>query len=371
MKFIYKYAILPKDDVLSAKLDNAANNLYKKLYGLNVQDLKVSDYTKRYLEDHKKKLIYSLQVYTYMLFWSVKLSNKSLSDLSILENGGGTGILCLLAKEVGVKNIIYNDVYDVACNDFKELSKYFDLEPDHIILGEIEEIAIYLNQNQINCDVIASRNVIEHIYDLNNYFHKASTIQNKDLILFLATTANEKNILTDIYTKRIHNRSEYQDRERKWGFKQRDSYNAYCDIRKSIISESYKNLTSKEVDLLAKLTRGLIKEDIILAVNEYVKNGKRPDPIKHPTNTCDPMTGNWAEHLVSLTDYKKLIEKNDFSLNIICGFYNTHYKLKILNIITSIANMVIKKLTFTSIYGAPFIVLYCKKKNHSISSKST
>jgi len=338
MKFIYKYAILPKDDMLSVKLDNAANNLYKKLYGLNLWDLKVSDYTKRYLQDHKKKLIYSLQVYTYMLFWSIKLSNKTLSELSILENGGGTGILCLLAREAGVKNIIYNDIYDVACEDFKELSKYFDLEPDHIILGEIEEIATYLNQHQIDCDVLSSRNVIEHIYDLNDFFRKASTIQNENLILFLATTANEKNILTDIYTKRIHKRSEYQDRKKKWGFKQRDSHNAYYDIRKLIISENYKNLTSKEVDLLTKLTRGLIKDDIILAVKKYVQSGKLPDPIKHPTNTCDPMSGNWAEHLVSLTDYKKLTGKNNFSLDVICGFYNTHYKIKILNIIASIVN---------------------------------
>jgi len=122
---------------------------------------------------------------------------------------------------------------------------------------------------------------------------------------------------------------------------------------------------------LAKLTRGLIKEDIIESVTKYIQKGLKPEMISHPTNTCDPMTGNWAEHLVSIEEYKELTANNNFSLEVKSGFYNTQYKLKVLNLITPIVNMLIQLLPQYGLFSAPFMVLYCKRSNQSTSSKST
>jgi len=293
----------------------------------------------------------------------VKLSKKELSEISVLENGGGTGILCLLAREAGAKTVIYNDIYNLACIDYKQLSKFLNLEPDHIISGEMKEIVDYLNEHDVNCDVIASRNVIEHIYNLDAYFHTASKLPNKNVILFLATTANQKNILTDIYTRRLQKKSELQDRKKLWGAKERDSYQSYSSIRESIIGDHFKTLSPQDIKSLAELTRGLIKEDIITAVEEYVQTGIRPKILKHPTNTCDPMTGNWTEHLLSIEEYKELTAKNNFSLEVKSGFYNTQYQLKLLNLITPIVNMFIKLIPSLGLYAAPFMVLYCKRSD--------
>jgi hypothetical protein len=47
--------------------------------------------------------------------------------------------------------------------------------------------------------------------------------------------------------------------------------------------------------MLAKKTRGLMKDDIEKLVEEYIASGKITYQPDHPTNTCDPYTGNWAD----------------------------------------------------------------------------
>ena len=45
-------------------------------------------------------------------------------------------------------------------------------------------------------------------------------------------------------------------------------------------------------------TRGKAGEDIEEVVSKYLATGVLPEPAKHPTNACDPYTGNWAERLI-------------------------------------------------------------------------
>jgi len=61
MNFVYQNTLLPKDDNLAIVLNDAAEKVYTKLWNLDVDTLDISDYTKRYLQDHKRKLNYSLQ----------------------------------------------------------------------------------------------------------------------------------------------------------------------------------------------------------------------------------------------------------------------------------------------------------------------
>jgi hypothetical protein len=89
--------------------------------------------------------------------------------------------------------------------------------------------------------------------------------------------------------------------------KARDQSESYLEIRKLIIKDVVPTLSEDEVTLKAKETRGLIKKDIA----HYLKRGEYP---KHHltclgTNTCDPITGNWAERLLNKSEYQLYADK--------------------------------------------------------------
>lgn len=68
---------------------------------------------------------------------------------------------------------------------------------------------------------------------------------------------------------------------------------------------------------LARATRGLIQEDIIKIVNRYLQDNEHPRPIEHPTNTCDPYTGNWVEHLMNPHYLVETLTMNGFDAQVL------------------------------------------------------
>ena len=116
---------------------------------------------------------------------------------------------------------------------------------------------------------------------------------------------------------------------------------------------------------MAIQTRGLIKEEIIAGIEEYLKVGILPKLNVAGCNTCDPNTGNWAEHLIATAEYEKLFVSNGFDFKVVNGFYNTNYNKKWLNLITPIVNLKIKLFGKFGIYLAPFIGLQGKIKSNN------
>jgi hypothetical protein len=75
------------------------------------------------------------------------------------------------------------------------------------------------------------------------------------------------------------------------------------------------------VDRLAKNTRGLIEDDIYKSVDEYIELDKVPQALQHPTNTCDPITGNWTEHLMNPYNLAVVLEKTGVKTKVLNGYY--------------------------------------------------
>ena len=90
-------------------------------------------------------------------------------------------------------------------------------------------------------------------------------------------------------------------------------------------------------------------------VDDYMATGVMAPAPPHPTNTCDPHTGSWFEHLLPINDYQRLMEKNGFEYFLKNGFYNTNYPQWYLNLITPIVNFEIKLLSTSGILLAPFV----------------
>lgn len=77
----------------------------------------------------------------------------------------------------------------------------------------------------------------------------------------------------------------------------------------------------QDVKYLARKTRGMIREDIVRQIDLFKRNGiveLSPDGF---TNTCDPVTGNWAEHLISFKKLRAVMNANNFTASILPGYW--------------------------------------------------
>ncbi len=89
MEFICNYALLPKDRELLRDINSAASRLFNKLKYLDVDSLNISEYNKRYFGGILKELTYSLQLYSYILSWSLAESDILFNKFVFLDYGGG------------------------------------------------------------------------------------------------------------------------------------------------------------------------------------------------------------------------------------------------------------------------------------------
>lgn len=361
MKFIFKYARLPHDKKLLESIDLAANRLFYKLGALNVDTLQISNYNKRYLKSKLDNLITNLQISSYILSWSLAKSNIPLNKLVFLDYGGGTGFLSLLAKELGINRVVYNDIYEVSCADARIMAESVGNVADYYVNGEIDDLIIFFRKRNINCDAIASYDVIEHIYDIEAFFEKIPCLPSNSLSVVMASGANSQNFLVKKRLKRTQLELEYKDRENKFGHKDRDSLRSYLSVRKDMICEHIqelnKSLTEYEINQLSKKTRGKIENDIRKSVDEYLKTGIFPEELKDPTNTCDPITGNWAEHFMDPFQLKRILSKEGFNACVLSGYYGRS-KNVLKRSIAVFLNILISALRKQSIKIAPFYAIY-------------
>lgn len=364
MEFIYNYALLPKNQRLLKDINSAASRLFDKLKVLNIDTLDISDYNKVYFGEHLSSLTNSLQKYSYILSWALAKFDSPIDRFVLLDYGGGSGILSLLAKELNIGTVIYNDIYDVSCKDANTIGETIGNKADYYIHGDIDAIINFLKTNSVSCNAIVSYDVIEHIYDIEGFLKKLkklNTLSKEQLIVFMSSGANISNPLIKKSLEKIQFETEYKDREKRFGFKERDSPRAYFDIRKEIIISHYlefnEKLDEKEIENLAKSTRGMIEPDIKTSIEDYWKTGIYPQKLSHPTNTCDPYTGNWCEHLMEPYHLKNILSKAGFKVEILCGYYGRPKNIIKRLILTSL-NLTIYLLRRRGIIIAPFFSIY-------------
>ena len=193
MNFLIKSRNLPSNQTLLKEIDLAATRLYRKLKNLDVDALHISEYNKNYFTKLLVNIKGNLQKYSYLMSFCLLRNKKSLNDFIFVEYGGGSGLFSLLGKEIGIGTVIYNDIYDVSCRDAKEIANSIGNTADEYIYGEIREIIDYFKQNSIQCDALGSNNVIEHIYDIEDFLHQLTLLSENGLTIVLGTGTNPFN----------------------------------------------------------------------------------------------------------------------------------------------------------------------------------
>lgn len=367
MRYMFKFCSLPDDKPIIKIVDEAASRLYYKLEEIDIQSLDISDYNKRYFGYLLKNLKSNLQKYAYILVWSITKTDVPLNEFVFLDYGGGSGMLSLLAKECNIGTVIYNDIYHVSAKDAESIGKSIGNQADYYIPGDIDEVIDFLKKKSINCNAIANYDVIEHIYDIEEFLRKMSLISDNNLRIFFSSGANPYNPFIRRKLVKNHQKIESSDREPLFGIKERDPLESYLKIRKKIIKSLNPDFSDDEVAYLAAATRGMIEYDIKKSVSEYLTSGtitsKQKYP-KYPTNTCDPYTGNWSEHLMDIYWLRNVLQSNSFQAYIWCGYYGDSNNL-LKRLTGRFLNLCIKNSGRYGLIFSPFFTLYGDESSSS------
>lgn len=342
-------------DELRARLDDAAVRLRRRLLALDAGALDISDYSRRYLEGHRANGAAHLNVCAHILWLSLRNGGGGTGQTGLIDYGGGNGLLSLLAREAGVGMVVFNDIFPTSCADAQNLASVLGLEADHYVSGDVADLIAYLRQYSIDCRAICSYDVIEHVYDISAFLNALPQVSVGPLRIVMASSANALNLRIKRRIMRLQRQVENEDRVEERGHKERDALTAYRSIREDIIRGRAPTLDHEEVDALATLTRGLAREDVEKAVDSFLATGAFPRAPTHPTNTCDPTTGNWAERLMDPFALAQILAGAGLEAHIEPGYYGFYVGWRAL--VGSILNTVIGATGSAGLRFAPYYIL--------------
>jgi 2-polyprenyl-3-methyl-5-hydroxy-6-metoxy-1,4-benzoquinol methylase len=329
---------LPQQDELALFINSHADILHKQLKALRVDDLQLAPHYLEYFKNsHYKRLFFSIETSAHLLYRAIQLKKKPASEIIIMDYGAGIGTLFILAKMIGCKKVIYNDLFEDWKSSAQQVLHAIGTTVDEYIVGDIDVTLDTLVSKGIQCDVIASRNVIEHIYKLDVFYSAIKTLQPGAIVLS-STTANMYNPATHVQHILMHRRYE----------------KVFHQQREEIIRQSLPGITGAVAKDISTRTRGLGSEDLQRAILDPEKSNHSLPVRNLYTNTCDPYNGVWAEHLLTFNQYRVLIG-NEFDVIFEPGFWDTHYNHPLKNIFSKAMNRVIRMNKTAGIMLAPFI----------------
>lgn len=332
---------IDKKDALGVLIEEKAALLHQKLLQLDVEALDIPYYCKEYFKgSHFRRLAFSIQTSAALLYRAIRLSGKSPESITVMDYGAGVGTLYTLAKMIGCGKVIYNDHLADWQFSARSIADAIGVTVDSYIVGDIGPTLETLHRNQISCDLILSRNVIEHIYQLDSFYAIVARMQ-PNAILFQSTTANAANPGARIQHWLLHKRWE----------------NVYRPKRAKMIATTFPELQNAEVQELARLTKGLAWSEIEHRVKEYRSNRVLPVPVSCGSNTCDPENGVWAEHMLSFQEHRNLMRSGKYTARFAPGFWDTHYSSALKNSISRLLNFLIGLNHYTGLILGSFVYI--------------
>lgn len=334
---------LPHDDETGKLINGKAAELYTRMSHIDAEKLGLPGHCLYYFRvSHSKRLFFSVETSAHLLYRAIKMAGKPMDQLVIMDYGAGVGTLYLLAGMLGCRKVIYNDHLDDWRQSAEAIARAVQVKIDHYIVGDIGECLDRLDELGLECDIIASRNVIEHIYRLDR-FYAAIHQRQPQAIVYSSTTANMQNPASVLKHILWHRRWEKIFRQKRLDI-----------IKKNPAIDPGKTMT------LAKATRGLAIDDLTAAINAFTDKGKLPDASVYRSNTCDPDNGVWAEHMLTPKEYRQLIDEKHFRVGFAPGFWDTHYRNGLMNSTGRLLNRIISASPGIGMKLAPFIYVTAK-----------
>ena len=248
---------------------------------------------------------------------------QKLRTMVLVDYGGGVGDISLLAKELGIGTVIYNDIYGELAKDAHCIASALNLVADHYVASDETGLVRYLTSQAIVPDIVVSNDAIEHIYSVDSFLDNIDQMSRGLFRVIVATGANPRNFIVRRRLQSLQKKMEYEGTVRREGEDPRDTPLAYLPLRREIITKHCNTISPAEVNTLAERTRGMRQDDIEMAATEYAQNGQLPPVADHPTNTCDPLWGNWCERLIDPAVWAARLSNMGFQSRILAGYYGS------------------------------------------------
>ncbi|WP_297906198.1 SAM-dependent methyltransferase [uncultured Parabacteroides sp.] len=322
------------------------HTLTERLKAIDYNKLPISDYNKRYIGNLKPALSYFMRIYADCLQKGLQRTRIPISDITLIDYGGGTGFLSILAKTIGIGQVIYIDLNPSSVETIRLLKQKIGVGPDIILQGNSDVLASWCTENKVCPQLLIATDLIEHVYDLSLFFKDLIHINDSMYLLF--TTASTP--FNPYIQQRLHKMMIGCESGSL------ESPNYYT-LRKQFITKLYPDLSQEKIETWARQTRGLIYTDIQKAIEEKIM----PTP-EDPYNTCDPATGNWTERILPIETYEDLLAPYQFKLKVEKGFYNTDRNNPVFSLICKGINALIRNSGSLGFLLAPFIILSCGKE---------
>lgn len=339
---------LAHDDELGKRIQSSAAALYERLHKIDADSLGLPAHCLAYYKSsHSQRLFFSIETSAHLLYRSISMRRAKPEQLVLMDYGAGVGTLYLLAKMIGCRQVIYNDHLEDWKLSAELIAKAIGVNIDLYIVGDIEDCLAELDKRNIRCDIITSRNVVEHIYKLDE-FYSAIHAKQPEALVYSSTTANRSNPASVVKHVRWHS---------KWE-------KVFRGKRATIIERELPGISAAEKQQLARATRGLGGEELKLAIREFEKSKTLPDPSMHRSNTCDPANGVWAEHLLTQDEYRYLIDEELYHVSFEPGFWDTHYSKAYKNSASKVFNKIIARKGKLAMKLAPFIYVIARPRKN-------
>jgi len=329
MNFIYKNAKYPANQSLLKKLNSSAQQIYDTLKAAGPAAPTMDEfYRDRYYKTDLDLIKGKLTNCVYHIIWAMEKIHKPLEEITMIEHGGGLGMIGMVAKKAGIGQVIYNDIDQKFLDAARGIARIADALSDHYLVGDIGPFIEQMDEFRPNVDMLISYDVLEHIYDLDAFFETLCSSKYCPNVILSSSGANMFSPEYVMTVRPIQAREERKNKQK----------------RMVLIKNVAPELTEDEIIKLGNKTRLLVNSEITALVNYYKKDKLIRFPLKsganaydpYNTNTVDPDNGWWAEHLVNPFYLSRYLKKYGYNSRIMAGFHNGERRSILLNPIIKI-----------------------------------
>ena len=316
-------------DELSLLINTKANELFYAFKNFDATKFDTSNtYTDYFLHHHLgNRLFFSIQNSAHILYQGIKKCNQPIHTIIAIDYGAGLGTLFMLGGLLGFKQFDYNDHLPEWQPTAATICTAIGSTISNFITGDIDAVTEFASKQHFKYHLVVSRNVIEHIYDLSN-FYRAIFLHNPTAVTYSTTTANYHNIAMRWYHIYIHKKVE----------------KSYVQQRIIQIKKLHPTLNQQQLIQAAKFSKGKGQQDFITTLQHFVTNQPILIDATLRSNTCESIHGVWCEHLLTKKEYAAIIHKAGFAIEYTAGYWDTHYKWSIFNFVATIFNKLIHAL---------------------------
>lgn len=343
------------------KIQEVAFQLQDDLLQLDIDALDVTESVKSYFRFDLTKLTYVSKCNAFILYHLLMNTKLQKSNLIIVDHGAGIGLFSFLVKRMGY-TCISHDLFDEYLDGIRKIGTALNARPDYFVLGDTNALVAYCHFHDLNIFGLASRNVIEHLPDYQEFFNEIASLGTEGFRLVITTSANIHNPLVKRLHLKIHMEYELKGSRVDMDHPDLDESLSGIQLRSQLIKSHFPHLDSETIKTLAILNRSYTKKDIIKRTELYIQSGQWPSPPQEFSNTCDPISGAWVERLVAYSDYQTAANAAGFSIEALSGFYNTNYSSFLKNCISYVFNVLLRFKHPFILNLSPFLAMKLTKK---------